>query len=61
MITIEDCKAFCDADLTLVNELARRESLPMLQAFACAHAVTRCANDGYAPSLPARAPILLAA
>ena len=34
MITIEDCKAFCDAPASQVEELACRECLPLVQAFA---------------------------
>ena len=34
MITIRDCEAFCDADPRWVRELARRESLGMVQAYA---------------------------
>lgn len=37
MITVKDCEAFCDADPKWVNELARRECLGMVQAYACAH------------------------
>ena len=41
MITIEDCKAFCDAPASHVEELACRECLPLVQAFARAHEMTR--------------------
>ena len=34
MITISDCEAFCDADPGWVRELARRERLGMVQAYA---------------------------
>lgn len=37
MITIEDCKAFCDASSSQVDELACRECLPLVQAYARAH------------------------
>ena len=37
MITISDCEAFCDADPGWVRELARREGLGMVQAYAEAH------------------------
>lgn len=37
MITTSDCEAFCDADPAWVRELARRESLGMVQAYALAH------------------------
>lgn len=37
MITIDDCQAFCDAPPRLVDELAGREHLPLVQAFALAH------------------------
>ena len=39
MITIQDCEAFCDANPGWVRELARRESLGMVQAYAEAHKV----------------------
>ena len=41
MITIEDCKAFCDAPASHVEELACRECLPLVQDFARAHEMTR--------------------
>lgn len=34
MITVEDCNAFCDAPLGQVEEVARREGLPPVLAFA---------------------------
>lgn len=34
MITVEDCNAFCDAPLGQVEDLARREGLPPVLAFA---------------------------
>jgi hypothetical protein len=37
MITISDCEAFCDADSGWARELARRERLSMVQAYAQAH------------------------
>lgn len=37
MITLNDCEAFCDADPGWVRELARREGLSMVQAYAQAH------------------------
>jgi hypothetical protein len=40
LITIEDCKAFCDAPASHVEELACRECLPLVQAFARAHEMT---------------------
>lgn len=43
MITIDDCEAFCEADPALVSELACRESLTMVQAYALAHEVRQCA------------------
>lgn len=44
MITIEDCEAFCEADPGWVGELACRECLTMVQAYARAHETTQCAN-----------------
>lgn len=45
MITIKDCEAFCDADPDWVHELACRECLTMVPAYARAHETTVCAND----------------
>ena len=45
MITVKDCEAFCDAHPGWVNELACRECLGMVQAYARAHEVTVCTND----------------
>ena len=39
MITLSDCEAFCDADSGWVGELARRECLGMVQAYAKANAL----------------------
>jgi len=44
MITIRDCEAFCDADPSWVKELACRECLGMVQAYARAHEVSTCAS-----------------
>lgn len=44
MITIDDCEAFCEADPALVSELACRESLTMVQAYALAHEVRQCGS-----------------
>ena len=35
MITLNDCKAFCDADPATVARVARQEQLPEIQAIAC--------------------------
>lgn len=45
MIRIEDCEAFCDANPDWVRELACRECLTMVQAYAHAHEMTVCANE----------------
>lgn len=37
MITLNDCKAFCDADPATVARVARRDHLPEILAIACAH------------------------
>jgi len=42
MITIKDCEAFCDADPNWVRELACRECLSMVQAYAQAHEASVC-------------------
>jgi hypothetical protein len=36
MITLNDCKAFCDADPATVARVARQEQLPEILAIACA-------------------------
>ena len=36
MITLNDCKAFCDADPETVARVARHEQLPEILAIACA-------------------------
>ena len=49
MIRIEDCEAFCDAEPGWVGELAARECLPMVMAYASAHAKAECSRvDGAA-------------
>jgi len=50
MITIKDCEAFCDANPNWVHELACRECLTMVQAYARAHEATVCANVMAMPS-----------
>lgn len=50
MITISDCEAFCDADPGWVRELARREQLGMVQAYAQAHESMTGAAVPVAPS-----------
>ena len=42
MITIKDCEAFCDANPDWVQELACRECLGMVQAYAQAHEIAVC-------------------
>ena len=37
MITLNDCKAFCDADPETVARVARHEQLPEILAIARAH------------------------
>jgi hypothetical protein len=37
MITLNDCKAFCDADPATVARVARHEHLPEIVAIARAH------------------------
>jgi hypothetical protein len=61
MITIEDCKAFCDADPASVDALACREHLPMVGAYALAHQATVCANDGRMAAPTESGPYRLAA
>lgn len=45
MITVKDCEAFCDANPNWVHELACRECLGMVPAYARAHEATVCASD----------------
>ena len=44
MITVKDCEALCDADPNWVHELACRECLTMVPAYARAHEATVCAE-----------------
>lgn len=53
MITISDCEAFCDADPGWVGELARREGLGMVQAYAQAHESMTKATFQAKPLCPA--------
>lgn len=45
MITVKDCEALCDTQPGWVSELACRECLGMVQAYAYPHLATVCAND----------------
>ncbi|WP_051282084.1 TerB family tellurite resistance protein [Azovibrio restrictus] len=47
MITVEDCNAFCDAPLGQVEDLARREGLPPVLAFARAHTEGGCTGKNH--------------
>lgn len=53
MITLNDCRAFCDVDPATVARVARNEHLPEILAIACAQ--TRVTK---ARRLPARQPII---
>ena len=53
MITLNDCRAFCDVDPATVARLARDEHLPEILAIACAQ--TRVTK---ARRLHARPPIV---
>jgi hypothetical protein len=44
MITVKDCEAFCDANANWVDELACRECLGMVQAYAQAHQMDVCSR-----------------
>lgn len=44
MITIKDCESLYDADPGWVRELACRECLTMVPAYASAHEATVCAG-----------------
>lgn len=50
MITVKDCEAFCDANPSWVHELACRECLTMVPAYARAHEAMLCANDVAMPT-----------
>lgn len=52
MITLSDCEAFCDADPGWVRELARREQLGMVQAYAQAHEMMTGAAVPVVPTRP---------
>ena len=55
MITLNDCRAFCDADPATVARVARHEQLPEILAIACAQSrVTK------ARRLQGRYPIVVA-
>ncbi|BAO29359.1 hypothetical protein [Sulfuritalea hydrogenivorans] len=55
MITLNDCRAFCDVDPATVARVARHEQLPEILAIACVQSrVTK------APPLQARNQINLA-
>lgn len=56
MITLNDCKAFCNADPATVARVARQEQLPEILAIACAHSRLMKTR-----SLHARNPITMAA
>lgn len=45
MITVKECEALCEADPGWVNELASRECLGMVQAYARADEAAVCANE----------------
>ena len=44
MITLNDCRAFCEVDPATVARLTRQEQLPEILAIACAQ--TRLMNTG---------------
>lgn len=52
MITISDCEAFCDVDPGWVRELARRQKLGMVQAYAQAHELTTRVAEPVVQSRP---------
>lgn len=54
MITLDDCRAFCDADPATVARVARHEQLPEILAIARAHSrhvKARPLHDGYRVSM----------
>jgi hypothetical protein len=57
MITVKDCEAFCDADPNWVHELACRECLTIVPAYARAHEAIVCANDVAMPARLAQTPV----
>jgi hypothetical protein len=66
MITLNDCRAFCDVDPATVGHVARQEQLPEILAIACAQNRLMKARPLHAPNpitLPraARVPQRLAA
>lgn len=56
MITIENCESFCDAAPSWVSELACRECLTMVPAYARAHEIMQCADHFRMTAPPAHVP-----
>ena len=57
MITLNDCKAFCDADPATVARVARNEQLPEILAIACAQSRLMKARPLHAPNPITLAPV----
>ena len=53
MITIKDCEAFCDVDPSWVHEMACRDCLTMVPAYAAAHHIEVCARHFEQADTPA--------
>jgi hypothetical protein len=56
MITLYDCRAFCDVDQAVVARLARQEQLPEVMAIACAQSRLMRARMTQTPTLVTRVP-----
>ncbi len=52
MITLEDCKAFCDAPAEKIDTLGREQNLVPIVALACAHARSAKRKQPSAPQRP---------
>jgi hypothetical protein len=50
MITLNDCRAFCDVDPATVARVSRQEQLPEILAIACAQSRLTKARPLHAPN-----------
>jgi carbonic anhydrase len=50
MITLNDCRAFCEADPAVVARVTQREQLPEILAIACAQSRLMKARLFHAPN-----------
>jgi len=57
MITLNDCRAFCEADAATVARVTRQEQLPEILAIACAQSRLMKARPLHAPNPITLAPV----